>query len=562
MRNKLRAVKDYWPYLVLLILVIWGFSLRWYHIDYPSIGYHNMKENIYLMQAYHMYEGGGLFKLSMFHFGDHPNTYQKDMLPLIAWFIVLSWKLFGINLFWPRFLMVICSVANIVLIYWFMLLVSKRREFALASSVLMTFMPLGVFFGRNIQPDIPGVTFMLLYSIFLYKWIIEPKRSYFIWFTVFLAISVHLKLTNMVGLIPFLFMIPYRRIFSHIKKLIPEAAMVAGALATVYIWKYAQEIIMPNAANTAYDSIFSEIFMGYHASYWAEHRMILWYFVRDNFTAWYFWFALFGIVLAALKYRTAIGKYVLGSVLALIAYFTVVPGYLYRHTYYQAPFLPLVVLASAYLFFVVGSLAGDLITWLMGKKREELIRNSTVGILLLLVVIITWPSVRASIDRQFDTQFIGTDVAGLYLNTHAASDEKVFMGIDPSGQTVATLFYAERYGQWMPENLTEFKRWEQEKNFRWIFLYGLQDQTGHRNALITTSLLEQQQPELWNYINSTYRIRQVGLVKTNQGGVPYYFILGKGGSFDLAASLKAPVVAAGDYELTTVKIPFFTIAQD
>jgi hypothetical protein len=194
------------------------------------------------------------------------------------------------------------------------------------------------------------------------------------------------------------------------------------------------------------------------------------------------------------------------------------------------------------------------------KKHASITTKSCIYALALLFVLISWHSVKASTDRQFDTQFPSTDLAGQYLNTHATMDERIFMGQDPSGQTVATLWYAKRYGQWMPANLTEFKRWENDLGFKWIFLYGLQDSSGHRNALITMEAYKQQYPELWGYINSTYDIAQVGVVKSNQGGIPYYFILKKGGSLNLTRVLERPQVLGEEYEFSFGKLQMFTFS--
>ncbi|MDP7157791.1 MAG: hypothetical protein QF922_06170, partial [SAR324 cluster bacterium] len=40
-------------YIGLTIILVFGAYLRSYHINYPSIGYHNMKENEYLSMALH-----------------------------------------------------------------------------------------------------------------------------------------------------------------------------------------------------------------------------------------------------------------------------------------------------------------------------------------------------------------------------------------------------------------------------------------------------------------------------------------------------------------------------
>ena len=39
-------------YAILILFLLLGLYLRIYHLNYPSIGYHNMKENEYLDEAY------------------------------------------------------------------------------------------------------------------------------------------------------------------------------------------------------------------------------------------------------------------------------------------------------------------------------------------------------------------------------------------------------------------------------------------------------------------------------------------------------------------------------
>ena len=45
-------------YLGLIVILAFGAYLRSYHMDYPSIGYHNMKENEYLSMAHHYFHEG------------------------------------------------------------------------------------------------------------------------------------------------------------------------------------------------------------------------------------------------------------------------------------------------------------------------------------------------------------------------------------------------------------------------------------------------------------------------------------------------------------------------
>lgn len=560
--NYVRAFKNNWHWIVLIAFIILGANLRLYHIDYPAIGYHNMKENIYLMYAEHMYDGEGIFKLSVNYLASNQNNYQKDMLPLISWGIVILWKIFGHGLLWPRLLMVFFSLANILLIYILVMQLSKRKELSLISSLLMAIMPIGVFFGRNIQPDIPGVTFILLFSIYLYKWIKTESRKDFILFSVFLGIAFNLKLTNIVGLFPFIFIFPYKRVLkdiSSIKKHIPEALIAGFSLSTAYIWKYAQEFIMPNSS-TVYDSITSELFKGLSASYWANSKSLLLHFIIDNFTIFYIWLAIFGLILMALKYRTSLSRYTFGFFIGLIVYFLIVPGYMVRHNYYQAPFLVLVVIAAAYFIFIAGTFFGELLSSLGSSIiRNEIIRKENIKIIIktssiyffaFVVVFLSWSSVMDSINRQFDTQFFGTDVAGDYIKSNSLPSEKVFLAPDPSGQTYNVLWYADRHGAAIPASLETFKKLEDEKNFKWIFAYGGSLHTLEQNTVYS---------EVWPYINENYEIAQAGvLVLGPNNQQARYFILKKGRALNLSELNELALLKAKDYELTGGIIPFYT----
>lgn len=531
--------------IILVILIIFGIYLRSYHIDYPTIGYHNMKENIYLMQAYHMYEGGSPFELRMFYFADRQNTFQRDMLPLIAWSTVIMWKLFGMDVLYPRLLMVMLSVANIGLIYWFVDLLTKKRDLALVSAALVTILPISVFFGRNIQPDIPGVTFILLYSIFLYKWIQKPDRKTFVYFIVFLSIAAHIKLTNVAGLIPMAFIFPWKEKLREWKRYIPEGIITVIGLGSVQLWKYIQYITMPDAGNTTYDSLGTEFLQGFRADFWQKAKPVYMMFINEAWTMWFVWLTVIGLLLAAYKWRSKLGKYLIGYLVCLFLYYTFIAGYMKRHSYYEAPFLPMVAIASALTIFFIGSMLYSLLKSIRFSSREV-----SVYLIALLVIMLSWGSVQKSTDAQFNTLFIGTDAAGDYIREHSDKTDKIFMGKDPSGQTVAMLWAAKRYGAWMPQNSTEFKRLEEEKNFNWVFLYG--------NALQWTM---ENYPDTWDYIEDNYRLEHLGAVNQGQGPTPVYLVLKKGGTFNMSDFNSHPLVPERQYEYTYGNVRLLTASR-
>ena len=75
-----------------------------YHLDYPSIGYHNMKEHEYMDPAVHYYNEG-LFTDSnflhrrsfMFDGLDEGTQYHEEYMqvPIISYTTFFAWKIFG-----------------------------------------------------------------------------------------------------------------------------------------------------------------------------------------------------------------------------------------------------------------------------------------------------------------------------------------------------------------------------------------------------------------------------------------------------------------------------------
>jgi hypothetical protein len=70
----------------------------------------------------------------------------------------------------------------------------------------------------------------------------------------------------------------------------------------------------------------------------------------------------------------------------------------------------------------------------------------------------------------------------------------------------------------------------------------------------------QTKPDVWEYIQKNYKIRQIGLIAQGEQLVPYYLILEKGGAFDSDAFIfgKQPSLAQ-TYTTTHGDIPFYAI---
>jgi len=84
-----------WIPILLVAFLILGLFLRTYHLNFPSIGYHNMKENEYLDEAYFfLNEGNFLHKQTFIFQGLNEETTYHDeyaQVPLVAYAAAAGW---------------------------------------------------------------------------------------------------------------------------------------------------------------------------------------------------------------------------------------------------------------------------------------------------------------------------------------------------------------------------------------------------------------------------------------------------------------------------------------
>ena len=123
-------------------------------------------------------------------------------------------------------------------------------------------------------------------------------------------------------------------------------------------------------------------------------------------------------------------------------------------------------------------------------------------------------SVYRSLSRMYTTLFFGPDVAGETLKELTDAQERVFLFTLPQGYAIAR--YAHRYAGWS-KDLADFKQKEKESKIRFLCIYP-GDYVG---------LLKKDQPQLFEYIQDNYGIKEVGLqeVPPHQLG---YIIMGRG----------------------------------
>ncbi len=359
-------------WLILIALMIYGYYLRSYHMDFPVIGYHNMKENQYIPYTEFMYnaeEWKDYFRTETYWIGNQLHGYFTQYeFPLIPWIILPLWWIFGVKLWAARLVVILFTVACIPLLYIVTKKMTENEFIALGAATLFTIMPISIFFGRNVQPEGPGLLFILLGTYYFLCWKNEIKEGvwqwkYFLLFTSFMLLTILLKVPNAIGLIPLFFITPWKPLWQEKKKTAKYTLVFVCIMLFFPIWVKFSQWTMPGAATVGTGN-FSESFMEVKynlirtltADYWAQAYPAIRAFVKDNFTFWFFWLTIAGIGCAALKYKTTLGRFILGSATAVILYVFIFADKVRGHAYYQFVFLPIVCIASVYVIYTIAAM--------------------------------------------------------------------------------------------------------------------------------------------------------------------------------------------------------------
>jgi len=520
-------------WVFLAVFLLFGLYLRVWHLDFPSIGYHNMKENEYLVPAYYFYEGDwqGLDILRRPYFlcgVEQPKCYFEEypQIPMLSWVAALGWLVFGVNFWWPHMLVVICSLLAIVGIYALVKQVSKSTYLSLVSAFIFTFLPLGVFFGRNFQPESPALVFAIFGSYFFVKWIDDPTKQNMGLAGGFFCMAALMKMTFLIALLPLAAIFPYNRLKQ--KEYYRHFLIFAACFLPFLLWNFVISGHLNVVEATFQDTLKRvDLFRVFGAQYWNDYLPTLQAYTLDNFAGWYFKFAILGLIAMVITWRERISRYMLAYALSIVPYLMMLADYFKGHSYYQYPFLPVVAIASAYLL------------WWAGKLLVRLSSRKLLLFLPLLIMIPTYNAVQERINVQYDTLFYGLDVGGKYIQDHTAENEYFYMVGHP--QTVGVCFAAKRVCPGMPRsNVSMVIKGENNLNISYVFVHGQQGMA-----------LLQEFPQTWEHVSNSYHIVSIGFFRFGDNILPQYFILKRGGNFTLNSQLAGPSFEARTYTTKT-----------
>ncbi|MBI5332223.1 MAG: glycosyltransferase family 39 protein [Candidatus Aenigmarchaeota archaeon] len=539
---------------ILISILILGLGARLYHIDYPVIGYHNMKEAHTLGESYSFYNDAEFFSnKEMYSITfDNPSGAHMDNLPILSWINAGLWSVFGINLWIARLVIILLSLGAIIMSYFPVKKLFTKESIAILAAFFIAITPMLIFFGRNVQYDMPALFFMLTGLYFFLKWKEDPSHKNFILMALFITLTALVKLTFLIILLPIAALFPYHRlrINDDFKKKYIKQIGLAVVFVLIVIWFlfYSSSIAKQyNATPSIQPFEVSEFGKTFTGDFWLA---VFNYAITDNYSIIWVVFSILGVLLAIVnlvKHRTDIEKFIVVYAFSYFIYALSSPAQMMGHSYYQIPFAPLVVVSMLYLFAKIFDFFSILKIRIGGSELKYL-----SYIIVFILIVSTTTLVYASASRQFDTQFYGLDIAGDYINKNSQANEVVF---ESGGQDRGVAWHSKRRLAEFTRtyNLSEqFIEMENMLNVSWVFVY----QWGFNDVL--------GQPGIKDYVYSNYSLKQVAFVRTPQGNQPVYFLFKKGGSFDesmINELLADKPVQHRDYEYTsgTLRVEYINV---
>lgn len=525
---------------ILIPIFLIALALRCYNINFPSIGYHNMKENETLSMAREMLNTDDFITKRVYFydaFSDKPVMKKNAQPPLVSYQTILSWKLLGENLWGPRLINAVFGASSIFFIYLIGKLLFSNIYLALFMAYMLAVMPLAVFFSRNLQPESPAFFLMLLGNYFYLKFAsVFKKRDLFFGGLSFTFAWLY-KFTFFIGILPCLLCLPFKELFKEKKRLVKYLAVffvsILPILAAISWLRSTGQWQFEIAGRIAPLELLS-------FDYWGKYGQVIWSYIKDeNYTIVFTSLALLGMILAFFwKEKALVKRYIIGWALTIIPYFMVFSDFINQHNYYQMPFLVLVCVSGAYA---------------VSRISETIKRFLKLDVLLFLIIILVAVSVRPvydSLSRMHQTVFLGQDVAGETLMELTGPKDRVFLSSHPQGQAIAR--YASRYMGW-EDDLAAFKEKEKKFNMKYICFYPAE------YAL----MLKKRNSALFEYIQDNYHVKELGLIEE-----PYqlaYIILERGKGSDPKTFLQSftgtPRLKA-IYKLFGKYIFFYTIQPE
>ncbi|HQO37667.1 MAG TPA: hypothetical protein PLP56_07040 [Candidatus Omnitrophota bacterium] len=543
-KNVKRPLRAFLKPAVIGSVLLFGLFLRLPQLDFPSIGYHNMKENEYISMAKHMLKTGNLVDRQVYFYNAFEQKKDFNLypqIPFVSYQILAGYRLFGDHLWFPRLVNIFLMLGAFLLLYRIAGLLNLAAWPRFAVLFLLAVMPLGVFFARNLQAESGAFFFMCAGNALGLHFIRSNKRGYLAVFSLALAVTAAYKLAFLIGFLPVIALMPFKEYARRrgIKSIAADLMIIA-----VPITGFALYCILTGQTTFSEAGDRVRLLRVFTPLYWrTSGPVIRHYLLNENFTVVYSVLSAAGLLLAWLSLRadqSIFARYLRAWSLCLIPYMMVFSDYINQHNYYQMPFLGLAVFAVVYALERVSA-------WTSAFLKTG--PNPRIFVILFIAAFLAAvPAMRIAVAGHFRMIYPGADTAGLYLKQKMEPDEKFF--IYSTCQGYAPCVYAQRRCGW-PVGLEEFKRIEAEEQIRYAVIYPF----GYINTMPA---------EMKEYLLRSYRVESLGFLSDGKNIVPQSVVLRKGGVVDIDGFVKKNLLHAQRvtvYRTAQGSIPFYEITD-
>jgi 4-amino-4-deoxy-L-arabinose transferase-like glycosyltransferase len=514
--------KKHWSILVLVLILVLALILRSYHLDYPIIGYHNMKEAHTLMEVRNFDQEGNLLQNRYDYQSslENPEGNHSDNFPLFTWIILIVWQFTGYSIAAARLITIIFALTSIFMTYLITRHLFRKDGIAILSAFFMAVCPLFIYFGRTVFFDVPALAFSLIAVYFFLLWDREPKRSYFLNFVIFITLAALTKMVFLVFLLPIAVIFPYRRVFNkkNFMKFLPQYLAALFLPVVFMIWN----LISGNAYSSSLMSKINSEFISRFFS-WDYWSRIYLYAHSENFTMLGLYLGFLGFVVTLFFLKKKRARFLAAWFLSLIPYVFFVGWMMQGHNYYQLPFVPIWAIMVSFALIIITTTIVNIASSFLPQLKQRWIKYPVIyAIIVIFFFLFMYGPIRESTVRQFDFQLYGLDTAGEFVKANSEEGERVF---GTGNQDTGFFWYADRQGRTLQPDLDEMKEMEGKLNYRWVFMHfpnGGQKFFAQENY-----------QDVWNYIKETYEIRQIGLQRISESAnpMPIYILLEKGNGF-------------------------------
>jgi 4-amino-4-deoxy-L-arabinose transferase-like glycosyltransferase len=503
--------------LLLGVILLFGLLLRIPQLGFPTIGYHNMKENEYLSMAVTMAASGNYVSRDVYFYNAFPGISPLGLypqLPLPAYQSVLSYKLFGDWLWFARLINIFYMLGAIVILYFIAMRLTASTACAFSAAFLLAVLPLPVFFSRNLQPESPAFFLMTLGAFFWLKFLDKFGRRELLICAVWFAFAGAVKLSFLGALLPLFLVVPFSRWLAE-KKLIgvlQDCCLFVGPFLLLFLSYLVTRQLNFSTMHGRTDLL--EIFT---SKYWVDFGGIIrFYAVSENFGLIYTLLFVLGVGLSWLRFRTDKSLWALllrAFIPGVIPYMMLFSDFINQHCYYQMPFLVFFVMGVVYAVKQITEFAASRLK----AARPDLLFIAVFSILAVAAA----PGVKTNIERQFAFMIPAGDVMGDLIRADTASDEKFF--IFTNAQGYAPCVYARRRCGW-PDTLEQFKELEA---------------AGVRFVIVNPiGMFGAMKADIREHINSNYHIHSAALFPNGSKMIATSVILKKGGRVDFEKFMK------------------------